>query len=574
MGWSFLPGMGLAMFTLCGVGTAALPNIVYILTDDLGIGDVSGYNPAAKTATPAMDGLMKEGIRFTDAHSGSAVCTPTRYGILTGRYCWRSSLKTGVLNAKSKHLTEDGRLTAATMLKQKGYATACIGKWHLGLDWADAQDWSKGFTKGPGTVGFEYYYGISASLDMEDYAYLQNGHTVESPTDSIKGSGWPAFWRAGKIAPGFKHVEVLPNVTAKAVAWIQGRMAEPAKPFFLYLPLPSPHTPHVPNAAFKGKSQAGDRGDYVEETDWAVGRVVKTLDSLGLAKNTLLIVTSDNGAHDNTYKQFGHTPHMGFRGEKADIFEAGHRIPFIVRWPGVAKAGSVSPEVVCLTDFLATAAAITSVKLPDDAGEDSYSLLPVLLGRVLKAPLREATVHHSINGTFAIRKGDWKLSVDNLGSGGFTDPQTVAGPGSLFDMAKNPGEDSLKDLYADKPAVVKELRDLLAKYKADGRSVALPRNDEFWEGTTAIRGGNPADGTRLRLHQSGPDLVVSGAGEGPYAAVIRGLDGVRVFGLTGSSMGDLRLRPQELPPGLYVLEISGDGWAGRTALVVDGRNPR
>ena len=509
MGWSFLPRWGLIAFAVCA-HAQTLPNIVYILADDLGIGDVSGYNPASKVATPAMDGFMRESMRFSDAHSGSAVCTPTRYGILTGRYCWRSRLKTGVLDAKSPKLIETGRMTAASMLRQQGYATACIGKWHLGLDWADPKDWSKGFANGPRSVGFDYYYGISASLDMEDYAYLEANKVVEAPSDSIKGSGWPAFWRAGRIAPGFKHAEVLPNIANKAVAWLRERKAAPAQPFFLYLPLPSPHTPHVPNASFQGKSQAGTRGDYVAETDWAMGLVLRALDSLGFAGQTLVIITSDNGAHDNTYKQYGHTPHMAFRGEKADIFEAGHRIPFMVRWPNVVKANSLSAETVCLTDFLATAAAIASFRLPDDAGEDSYSLLPVLLGHTLKGTLREATVHHSINGTFAIRKGDWKLALDNMGSGGFTDPETVAGPGTLFDMVKNPGEDSLKDQYGAQPAVVKELKALLAKYQADGRSVALPRNDEFWQGSTGLRSVKRTQPSALRIRLRGTEVRLDG----------------------------------------------------------------
>jgi arylsulfatase A-like enzyme len=570
MAWSFLSRIGLLLLAV--TGAQALPNIVYILADDLGIGDVSGYNPASKVATPALDGLMREGMRFTDAHSGSSVCTPTRYGILTGRYCWRSKLKSGVLDAKSPRLIEDGRLTVAGLLKQKGYATACIGKWHLGLDWADPKDWSKGFANGPRAVGFEYYFGIPASLDMEDYAYLEADKVVQAPTDSIKASGWPAFYRGGKIAPGFKHEEVLPNVTAKAVAWLQDRKAAPAQPFFLYLALPSPHTPHVPNAAFKGKSQAGARGDYVAETDWAVGQVLKALDSLGFSGNTLLIAASDNGAHDKTFRQYGHSPHMGFRGEKADIFEAGHHIPFVVRWPRVVRANSASAEVICLTDFLATAAAVVSVPLPDNAGEDSYSLLPVLLGSTLKGPLREATVHHSSAGTFAIRKGDWKLALDNMGSGGFTVPVTVKGPGTLFDMAKNPGEDSLKDQYAAQPGVVKELRALLAKYQAEGRSVALPRQDGFWQDPAAIGKWPGTIDERLRVRIQGNGLLVSGAGEGAFTAVLRALDGHAVWAGKGTAQaGRAVLPPRPLPAGLYTLELSGPGWNRRACLLADGQ---
>ncbi len=479
---------------------APLPNIVYILADDLGMGDVSAYNPRSKIATPAMDSLMREGMRFTDAHSGSSVCTPTRYGILTGRYAWRTRLKSGVLSADSPRLIEPGRMTVASMLKQQGYATACIGKWHLGMDWRDAQDWALGYTNGPRSVGFDYYFGIAASLDMNDYAYLLADGVVRAPTETIAAGIMPAFFRAGKIAPGFRHIDVLPTVADTAVAYLRRRKAVAAsKPFFLYLALPSPHTPHLPLPSFTGKSAAGVRGDYVAETDWAIGRVRAALDSLGFSGNTLVLVASDNGAKDYTYKQYGHTPHLDYRGEKADIFEAGHRIPFSVKWPGVVVPNSVSGETVCLTDFLATAAAVVSFRLPDSAGEDSYSLLPVLLGRPLTAPLREATVHHSSEGTFAIRQGPYKLTVDNLGSGGFTAPVTLAGPGTLYDLSKNPGEDTAQNLYAAQPARVAALRALLAKYKSEGRSVPRGRVDEFWAGPTYLSGrGSAASAVRGR----------------------------------------------------------------------------
>ncbi len=564
-------------FTLPPSAGPALPNMVYILTDDLGIGDVTGYNPASKVPTPEMDAFMSQGMRFTDAHSNSSVCTPTRYGVLTGRYAWRSRLKSGVLDTKSKRLIEPGRMTVASLLKKQGYRTACIGKWHLGLDWADTGDWSKGFKNGPTAVGFDSYFGIPASLDMEDYAYIENDQVVQAPTGKIGGSSWPAFWRAGKIAPDFHHVEVLPKMADKAVAWLgDQKNAGPGKPFFLYLALPSPHTPHVPMPSMIGKSQAGVRGDYVAETDWAVGRVLKALDSLGLSQQTLVVVTSDNGAHDNTYKQYGHTPHMGYRGEKADIFEAGHRIPFSIRWPGVVKAGAVSKEVVCLTDFMATAAAITGFRLPDSAGEDSYSLLPVLLGETLPGPLREATVHHSINGTFAIRQGAWKLAVDNMGSGGFTDPETVAGPGTLFDIIKNPGEDSLKDQYAAQPAVVKELRALLDKYKKDGRSTPKNRTDAFWQGPTAIgepgsdRASAPLRFSPRLFTRGGGELRITGAGEGAFQAALVGMDGRTVWrGVGRARNGEAGIFSGRLEPGLYVIRITGDGWNARASLFAD-----
>jgi arylsulfatase A-like enzyme len=531
----------------------------------MGQGDVSGYNPASKVKTPAMDALIKEGIRFTDAHSNSSVCTPTRYGILTGRYAWRSRLKSGVLGGGSPHLIEEGRMTVAGMLRQKGYKTAAVGKWHLGLDWKDAKDWSKGFANGPTAKGFDYFYGISASLDMNEYAYLENEGVVEAPTDSIAGSAWPSFWRAGRIAPHFKHVEVLPAMAEKAVDWVKRqRKAAPAQPFFLYLALPSPHTPHVPSAGYTGRSEAGVRGDYVAATDGAIGRFRAALDSLGLSANTIVIVTADNGAHDKTFKQFGHTPHMAWRGEKADIFEAGHRVPFIVKWPGVAKANSTSGETVCLTDFLATAAAIVSYKLQDGAGEDSYSMLPVLLGRKLAAPLREATVHHSINGTFAIRQAAWKLTLDNMGSGGFTAPDSVAGPGTLYDLISNPGEAVAQDQYAAKPAVVRDLKALLARYKADGRSMPLPRQDEFWQEPTALRGPQGVAGFRM----AGNRLVFTGA-SGSFRATLAGMDGRMAWSGTATARnGEAAIDPAGLKPGIYTALLEGPGWTARSRVTI------
>lgn len=553
MGWIPLARACVLAALVCAPALA-LPDIVFILADDMGQGDVSGYNPASKVRTPAMDALIREGMRFTDAHSNSSVCTPTRYGILTGRYAWRTRLKSGVLNGDSPSLIEAGRLTVAGMLRQQGYRTAAIGKWHLGLDWVDRDDWSKGFMNGPTARGFDYFYGISASLDMGDYAWLENDGVVEAPVDSIAASGWPAFWRAGRIAPGFRHVDVLPAMAEKAVAWVKKRkQAAPKQPYFLYLSLPSPHTPHVPGTAWAGSSQAGPRGDYVAATDGAIGRFRAALDSLGLSDNTLIIVTADNGAHDNTYRQYGHTPHMGWRGEKADIFEAGHRVPFIVKWPGTVAAGSISPETVCLTDFMATAAAIASFRLPDGAGEDSYSLLPILMGQKPRAPLREATVHHSINGTFAVRQGDWKLTVGNLGSGGFTAPDSVPGPGTLYDLAANPGEDPARDQYAARTALVADLKALLAKYRADGRSVKLPRQDVFWKEPVGM-----ARAARVppALRKSAGAMIVRGVADGPFRAEAAGPDGRVVWSGTGVARGgEAAFRPGFPVPGIYSILV-------------------
>jgi arylsulfatase A-like enzyme len=478
-------------------GPAARPNIVYILADDLGYGDVSCLNPDSKIATPNMDRLARAGVIFSDAHSGSAVCTPTRYGILTGRYCWRSALKKGVLGGYSEPLLEPGRMTVATLLRQRGYATACVGKWHLGLGWqrkdgaADAAaggkakakgkaageatvDFSKPLAAGPHTVGFDYSYIIPASLDMDPYVYIENGKVVELPTSRVPDSARPAYWRGGLCAPGFKHGTVLLELTKKAEAYVDERGKDKAKPFFLYLSLSAPHTPHVPREEFRGKSKAGNYGDFVQETDWTVGRILDAIERNGLAGNTLVIMTSDNGSHTEPLKleeQYGHRGNYLFRGQKSDAWDGGHRIPFIARWPGKVPAGSTSDQTLCLTDLLATCAAIVGGHLPDDAGEDSYDILPALVGTA-KRPIREATVHHSISGEFAIRQGPWKLVLCK-GSGGWSLPEKAvpagAPPMQLYHMQDDPREQ--KNLYNERPEIAARLKGLLEKYERDGRSV-------------------------------------------------------------------------------------------------------
>jgi arylsulfatase A len=475
------------------------PNIVYILADDLGIGDPGCYNRESKIATPHMDRIAAEGMRFTDAHSGSAVCTPTRYGILTGRYAWRSRLKQGVLWGYSRALIEPERLTVTAMLKEHGYATACVGKWHLGLqapdlsaaglppastilpgDHAQAVDYGKPLTPGPLALGFDYFFGIPASLDMEPYVYVENDGVVEAPSAFVEISrhrrqGGNGFWRAGPIAPSFKHVDVLPVITEKAVEWLAKQSQE--KPFFLYFPLTAPHTPWVPTEEFRGRSRVGYYGDFVMQVDAVVGQVLEALDKQGLAETTLLILTSDNGSHwpVGDVEEWGHAANLHYRGQKSDIWEGGHRVPFIARWPGRIRAGTTCEETICHVDLLATAAAIVGHELPANAGEDSFNLLPALAGEDLTGPIRAATVHHSGSGTFAIRQGKWKLVVDNLGSGGFSDPRMVrperGGPqGQLYNLEQDLGE--TKNLYEEHPEIVETLRRTLDELKASGRSRA------------------------------------------------------------------------------------------------------
>ena len=456
------------------------PNIIYILADDMGFGDLACQNPDSKIPTPNLDRIASQGMRFTDAHSGSAVCTPTRYGVLTGRYCWRTRLIRGVLGGFSPPLIAPKRMTVASLMKQSGYATCCIGKWHLGLEWPAKSrpddpreiDYTKPIERGPTTLGFDNFFGISASLDMPPYVYIRNDRAVVVPTARAKG-----FGRPGPKAPGLSPEDVLPALTKEAVAWIEKKAElRLRKPVFMYFPLTAPHTPIAPNKQFLGKSKAGRYGDFVVEVDWCVGQVMRALEKAGLADNTLLIFTSDNGPErmaQGRIRQHKHRSMGQYRGMKRDIWDGGHRIPFLARWPGKIRPGSTSDRTTCLTDLIATCADILGKKLPKDAGEDSYSILPALLGADAGKPIREATVHHSSKGMFAIRQGRWKL-VLGPGSGGNRYP---SGPnalkkgdpsGQLYDMTAD--ESEKKNLYNEHPEIVERLTALLEKYKRQGHS--------------------------------------------------------------------------------------------------------
>ena len=463
-----------------------LPNIVFIMADDMGYGDVKYLNVESKIPTPNLDKVASEGMSFTDAHTPSSVCTPTRYSVLTGRYCWRSRLKKGVLGGYSSRLIEPGRMTVASMLKDKGYHTACIGKWHLGLTDTQPVDYSKPLRPGPNEAGFDYWFGISSSLDMAPYCFIENGMPLEPLTATVEGEPMPRFYRGGAASPGFKVDDVMPMITKKACGFIDSHVKDRSdSPFFLYFPLTAPHTPWVPLATNNKRSKAGVYGDFVTLVDWSVGEVIKTVEKNGLKDNTLIIFTSDNGSHissigkhnngisDGTLYNFGHDANYIYRGQKSDAWDGGHRVPFIVRWPGVVEPGSKSDETICLVDLTATCAAITGCKLADDAAEDSYNILPVLMGQTLSGPLREATVHHSINGEFAIRQGRWKF-LDCEGSGGWTGGSDGL-PGQLYDMETDPEEET--NLYSspEHQAVIAKLKALLEKYKSQGYSRPLSK---------------------------------------------------------------------------------------------------
>lgn len=461
-----------------------LPNIIYILADDMGYGDVSFLNPEGKIPTPNLNRIAQEGIHFTDAHSPSAVCTPTRYGILTGRYCFRTKLKRGVLVGYDSSLIAADRLTVGNLLKQADYQTACVGKWHLGLDWAKkdmgkplltGSQWSDPGTEnvdyqatiggGPVDRGFDYGYIIPSSLDIAPYCYIENRHLTKPINGKIEGNNDPrgVFWRTADLQEDFRLEETLGHLTSKAVDYIQNAGGE--HPFFLYFPLTAPHTPWLPVDSVRGKSGAGIYGDFVIEVDNAVGQILKALDEKEIAENTLIIFTSDNGAHwtPGDKEKFPHKANHIYSGMKSDAWEGGHHVPFLARWPEKIKPNSKCDEVVCLTDLLATSAAITNQLLPDTAGEDSYNILPYFLGEPLEQPIRDITIHHSISGKFAIRKGKWKL-IDAKGSGGWSyKGSEEEPPGQLYDMEKDPGEQN--NLYEEFPEIVAELTQELEKTK-------------------------------------------------------------------------------------------------------------
>jgi arylsulfatase A len=455
------------------------PNIVFILADDMGWGDPHCFNADSKIATPHLDQLAAQGMRFTDAHAAGSVCVPSRYALLTGRYPFRN---TGFRNPVKGPLIQPDRPTVATVLRGAGYATAMVGKWHLGFDGGDQFDYSQPLRGGPVDHGFDSFFGQHASLDIPPYFFIANDRCVEPASETIVASSSPdwsavqgAFWREGKISPSFKHIEAFPIYTRKAVDYIEGRAKEPAgKPFFLYVAFTAPHTPWLPTEAFRGKSLGGLYGDFVTQVDDAVGQVLAALDRAKLSDNTLVFFTSDNGPvwYPEDVKKFAHSAAGPWRGMKGDAWEAGHRMPFIARWPGKIPSGATNPETICFSDMMATFADLAGAKLPADAGEDSFDLTPLLLGEKRSAPLRDSLVSESSSGVMVIRQGPWKL-IPQLGSCGFTKPGKIKpGPGDpagqLYNLTDDPGEQ--RNLYAENPEMVQRLTALLEKIRKDKRS--------------------------------------------------------------------------------------------------------
>ncbi len=462
---ALLFGLLISVLAVDAASTATRrPNIVFIICDDLGYGDIHCLAPkTSKIATPCADRLASEGVIFTDAHSGSSVCSPTRYGIMTGRYSWRTRLQKGVVTGYAPSLIAKDRPTVASFLKANGYHTAAIGKWHLDFQYLDPKTDEPYKQKdhksppigaripdGPIHRGFDYYHGFHHARNME--AVIENDRVIEH--DGV--------------------INMLPRLTRKSVEYIESRKGK-KEPFFLYLPLGSPHTPIVPSPAWQGKSPLGKYGDFVMETDAVVGAVSDALERIDATDNTLVIFTSDNGcskaAGIDALKKQGHLVSAHLRGSKADIWDGGHRIPFIARWPGRITPGSTSDQLICLLDLFATAAEITGQNMPTGAAEDSVSFLPALLAKPIIST-RNGVIHHSVSGHFAYRQGNWKLALAR-GSGGWSSPKENQVPADapraqLYDMATDPGE--TKNLYTSKPDIVERL---LSRLKSDilrGRS--------------------------------------------------------------------------------------------------------
>lgn len=489
------------------------PNIIYILADDMGYGDMGCNNPGGKIPTPHLDRLAAEGMRFTDAHASSSVCSPSRYALLTGRYCWRTPLKSSVLWPWDPPLIEGDRPTVAKLLRQQGYRTACIGKWHLGWEWATKDgkpacgdqlighlnreqrqalerniDYSQPIGGGPLACGFDYYFGVDVP-NFPPYTWFEQDRLAAAPTEQKPEE---MFGLPGAMKPGWKLEDMVPEFVRRARAYIAEAGSDP---FFLYLPLTSPHTPIVPNQDFIGRSGAGLYGDFVCEVDWVVGEIMAALDEQGLTDDTLLIFTSDNGpecsraAAGGCYehaRQFGHYSMAHLRGAKRDTWEGGHRVPFVARWPGVTPAGAVCDQLALLGDFMATCAELTGVQLAPGVAEDSISILSLLQGQV-DAPVRRSAVHHSCAGRFALRQDDWVFIDAPSGDDnrepdwfkverGYSDHDF---PGELFNLKDDIAE--RQNLYGQHPNMVRSMSRRLAEIKAQGEALAGPYDETLEE---------------------------------------------------------------------------------------------
>jgi arylsulfatase A len=473
----------------CTGTTVKRPNIVVILADDFGVGDIQAHYPDNKIPTPYLDRLVHQGMSFTDAHSPSAVCSPTRYGLLTGRYAWRTRLQEWVLAAYEPPLISEERPTLPGFLKSQGYNTACIGKWHLGMNWAGPQpsrmlekpnvqkdfewDFTRPMSGGPTERGFDYYFGTHVP-NFAPFTFIENDAVVEQPTaqyqyDPSEGTVMPRNFDGCPIAPGWRFDEILPEITRRAVQQVH-ELAKQDEPFFLYFSMTSPHEPVVPSAQFKGKSGIAPIADFVMETDWSAGQVIQAIDDAGIADNTVVIFTADNGHSDYTGWEklvaAGHMPSGPYRGHKGDIWEGGHRVPLVLRWPGRIDENSSNDQLVSLTDIFATSAELLDVKLNDQGAEDSFSFLKTALGKQ-QSTVRVDVVNHSVNGEFAYREGPWKLVFSKSGD---TRQQSRGKPTKveLFNLETDISEQH--DVSGEQPEIVERLRAQLDQLIEHGAS--------------------------------------------------------------------------------------------------------
>ena len=500
----------LVLVSLLGIHVSAveMPNIVLVLADDLGYGDVRCYNPESKIPTPHLDRMARDGIRFTDAHSPSTVCTPTRYSILTGRMAFRTGMRGVFDGVGGPCLIEEDRLTIGDLLREKGYRTALMGKWHVGLTFLDENgdpicrngleavqrvDFDRPIPDGPIHRGFDEFFGTACCPTTDWlYAFIEGDRVPIPPVGLLDRTPLPRHPysrdnRRGVIAPGFDLEEVDMTFLDRSLRFLEQHAREkPEQPFFLFHSMQAVHLPSFPGRDFKGKTGSGPHGDFIHQMDHIVGELMKGLDDNGFGDNTLLVFTSDNGPEVPTViamrRDHGHDGARPWRGVKRDNWEGGHRVPFLARWPGKIPEGSISGETICLTDLMATVAEMVEADLPADAGEDSISILPVLLGQDRENPIREYTLHQTISLALAIRSGPWKY-LDHQGSGGnnyeregewgmkqFALPETAPeAPGQLYHLGDDPGETT--NLYFEHPDVVERLRGKLQEFVASGRSI-------------------------------------------------------------------------------------------------------
>ncbi len=490
--------LALIINSSCSKDEQHQPNIIIIYADDMGYGDLNIQNPNSKIPTPNLDQLASQGMRFTDAHSSSGICSPSRYALLTGTYHWRR--QHDIVEAFGKPFFRDSDITLPQILKTKGYSTACIGKWHLGWDWnfknppsgevtqwgsvqkvyhPDDIDWDQPVSGGPLARGFNYYFG-DGTINFPPYAWVENDRIIEAPTEILhngnigfgtKEGDWE--FRPGPKVKNWNPYTVLPTLTEKTITWIKDQKKE--HPFFLYFALPSPHAPIIPNDEFDGKSQAGSYGDFVFQTDWVVGQVLKALKEKGLEENTIIIFSSDNGTESYAWpraQKYGHFSMGNFRGLKRDVYEGGHRVPFIIKWPKYIEPNSISNEVISQVDIMATLASITGITLPENAAPDSYDISAIIKGKEYGSPLREATIHNTYDNIWGIRQGDWLYINDSTGGHrkspdffnelrGYSEFNTS---GLLFNMKDDPEQRiNLYDKYPDKIKVLDQLLNEIRK---------------------------------------------------------------------------------------------------------------